>query len=255
MLCEVSNPLKCKRIFYDAAMQRIELKAGETVRVELLNLTKSGLVVVAIASETERRAVYAPTPPPAAQEARLAGVKVAVIVGGADRVMIDYEHAMALCLEVSAGPTVFIVNDMIAKFQHYAEHAVTLHPDKLSGWVTQRKNNNYPPTRTVWAHRKFKDIVTNHTGDWGGSVGLFAVKIARELGFERILLCGVPMDPQSNHFVRHLRWNAAQAFWRAWVTREKEIKPYVRSLSGGKTEAMFGAPDAAWLAHNETKAA
>jgi len=191
--------------------------------------------------------------PPIVLEPPPTGPRVAIIIGGAVRAMEDYERAATLC--TNAEVTLFIINDMIATFPYYAENAVSLHPDKLTGWLTQRKNNNHPSVKNIWGHRPFEDIVTNHTADWGGSSGLFSIKIARyELGFERIILCGIPMDPAANHFVRKVRWNAAQAFWRAWVTREKEIKPYVRSLSGGKTEAMFGVPDEQFIAPRMTVA-
>jgi hypothetical protein len=252
VLCEVTNPLKCKRIFYDVAMRRIELKGGETTRVDLLEPAKSNLIVVAVASE---KAVYAPTPPSAVLEARPTGAKVAVIVGGSERAMDDYAKACEWCKVAGAEPIVFVCNDMIGMFQDYAEYLVTLHPDKLLGWLNQRQKNGFPKAKYVWAHRRFKDLTTNDTADWGGSSGLLMVKIALEQGFKHIVLAGVPMDPTAKHFVRHLHWAACAAFRRAWERRKTEIAPYVRSMSGGWTEQQFGAPDAAWLAYNETKAA
>src|SRR6185312_14812395 len=88
--------------------------------------------------------------------------------------------------------------------------------------------------------------VTHRLKDWGGSVGMFGYVVARHLGFDRVLLCGVPMT-NHNHFVRKAPWIAVKCFTDAWKVRRDQMSPYVRSLSGGWTEELFGKPDAEWL--------
>jgi hypothetical protein len=177
----------------------------------------------------------APVPVSAPQ---LSESSVAVVVGGAMSTMAEYDMATKMCADAGMLPVTFVVNDMIEHFPHHIDHAVTLHPDKLRAWLGRRGNKNKP--RCVWAH-KACDGATNHTKDWNGSVGLFAVKIARELGHEKILLCGVPMDPKDKHFVRKVEWAAAKQFKHTWDQRKKEIAPYVRSFSGW-TAQILGAP-------------
>jgi len=170
---------------------------------------------------------------------------VAVVVGGAESVWAEVELAKALCKEANRTPEFFIINDMIAVFPGEAR-AITLHPAKLQQWLDQRRNTKYPEPTQVWCH-SLNRLVTNHTLDWGGSSGLFSIKIAREEDFKKILLCGVPMTVQDNHFVRHQRWNACTAFQEPWKVHLHEIKPYVRSFSGWTAEQL-GKPTVEFLA-------
>jgi hypothetical protein len=93
--------------------------------------------------------------------------------------------------------------------------------------------------------------VTNRLQDWGGSVGMFGYQVARFHGHEHVILCGVPMTTD-NHFVRKVRWSAQPAFARAWENHKKEMAPYVRSMSGGWTEELFGVPTQDWIKGEST---
>jgi hypothetical protein len=140
----------------------------------------------------------------------------------------------------------FIGNDMIAEYPGKVEHALTLHPDKLATcWTGPRRTKGYPTPDKVWAHRPFTGI-THWTRDWSGSTGLFAVKVARELGFVHIILCGVHMSEASGHFIRKQPWQAADQFRKAWVMRLPQLRPYVRSF-GGWTKDNLGEPTVEWL--------
>lgn len=167
-----------------------------------------------------------------------------VICGGGDP-FAEAEHAFNLCLENDVPYTVFVGNDMIAAFGGPVDHALTLHPDKLRLWTSQRLSNGFPPPSHIWAHRPFSGV-SDFTRDWAGSTGLFAVKVARELGFVHVLLCGVHMNPDSGHFVRKVRWDHCGHFIRAWEMRKASLSPYVRSY-GGWTREQYGAPTKEWL--------
>lgn len=170
--------------------------------------------------------------------------RIAVVVGGAESTMTEVDQARALCVECGCEPQFFVINDMISLFPGEVI-AVSLHPDKLPGWLNQRSNNGLPAPLEVWSHRPNKIGVTHHTRDWGGSSGMLAAKIAMEKGL-RSILCGVPMTVQDKHFMRHQPWNACSAFWRAWITHKADLAPHVRSMSGN-TRDLLGAPDAEWL--------
>jgi SAM-dependent methyltransferase len=170
--------------------------------------------------------------------------KVAVVVGGGGDPLAEVEKARELCAASGARPVFFVINDMIPNFPGEIV-AVTLHPTKLREWLRDRTAKGHPSPTAIWAHRKGEGV-TNVIDDWSGSSGLFSVHIARHLGFDRILLCGVPMAPEGNHFLRRVRWNAAFAFRKGWERRKPEIAPYVRSFSGW-TRDLLGAPDAAFI--------
>ncbi len=172
---------------------------------------------------------------------------IAVVVGGGARVWDDVIAAREFCQRHDLEPVWFATNDMI---QHFPDSivAVTLHPDRAATWLMNRAAACRPMPDNVWSHYWSAQHlqVTDRLKDWGGSSGMFGYIVARHLGFERVLLCGVPMtsDP---HFVRNAPWIAVRAFTKAWDARKTEMMPYVRSLSGGWTEQLFGAPDAEWL--------
>jgi predicted SAM-dependent methyltransferase len=169
--------------------------------------------------------------------------KIALVVGGSERVKEELAEAEALC--VGCEVTRFVINDMIPQAAGPCI-AVSLHPTKLADWLKRREANGHPAPSQVWAHRSGPNV-THHVEDWAGSSGLFSVKIARKLGFERIILCGVPMEPSAKHVVRAQPWPAGVTFRRGWEKYKGEIAPFVRSMSGWTAE-MFGRPAAAELA-------
>jgi len=170
---------------------------------------------------------------------------IAIIVCGGGDPFAEYEQARALVERAGKHASVFAGNDMIERFPHDIDHALTLHPEKLQLWMPRRRANGFNDPPKVWAHRSTSSI-TNWTRDWSGSTGLFCVKVARENGYVHIILCGVPMTVEANHFVRNEPWNAALAFRRGWTPRLKELKPYVRSFNGW-TKEQFTEPTEDWL--------
>ena len=171
---------------------------------------------------------------------------VALVLGGSNDVFAEYVEAMKLCATAGIPWTVFGCNDMIEAFPGELPNGVTLHPDKLAEWLSRREAAGHQRPKVMWAHRHFANV-DQWTRDWQGSVGLFAVKVAREEQFRKIICCGVPMNPDAQHFKRGVTWNAANAFRRGWVGHAKELRPFVRSMSGW-TQELFGPPTLEWLA-------
>lgn len=170
---------------------------------------------------------------------------IAVVVCGGGDPMAEFAQIHDAVLRLNLRATTLIGNDQIAHFPYSAEHAGTLHPDKLPDWMGERRSRGFIMPDRWWSHRPFNNV-TDWTRDWSGSTGLFLVKVARELGHTHIVLCGVPMTVDANHFLRKEPWNAAHGFRRGWTSRLMELKRYVRSY-GGWTHSMFGAPTDEWL--------
>lgn len=170
--------------------------------------------------------------------------RVAIVVGGAENVMAELAWARELCREANAEPTFIAINDCIPLVPEDII-PVTLHPERLERWLAERASKNLPMPAEIWAHRKHQRV-THATDDWGGSSGLFAVKLAKEKGFERIILCGVPMRQDAGHVVRHSPWGACRAFEGGWKKHKAEIAPLVRSYSGW-TRELFGEPSLEFL--------
>ncbi len=161
---------------------------------------------------------------------------IALIVGGAECAMAEFEQAKVLMNGHSY--TVFAINDMIPIIPGEII-AITLHADKLSPWLEHRLNAGFPKPLQVWCNRTSR-FVSNTTRDWGGSSGLFAAKIAKEKSMHSIL-CGVPMLVEANHFVRHQRWAACHAFRKPWLDHKLEMASFIRSFSGWTAE-QYGVP-------------
>jgi hypothetical protein len=151
---------------------------------------------------------------------------VAVVVGGAASVWQEIALTEALLLESGAAAKWFVANDMIARFPHPCT-AITLHPQHIGGWVSERTKAGFPKPDQFWAHVKH-DNVTHHTEDWRGGSGLFGVAVARKLGFERIILAGVPMSP-SWPSCAGLSVEGVRAVPGWLEQRQAEIAPYLEA--------------------------
>lgn len=170
---------------------------------------------------------------------------IAIVVCGGGDPLAEYNEVVSRCVINELPYRTFCGNDMIAEFPHQIDVAGTLHPDKLHLWLTKRTSYDRDAPKMIYAHRPFNNV-THWTRDWQGSTGLFLVKIAREMGHTHIVLCGVPMTVEANHFVRHEPWKACHGFRRGWTSHVVELKNYVRSYSGW-TQELFGAPTDEWL--------
>jgi hypothetical protein len=170
--------------------------------------------------------------------------RVAIVVGGSNNVLAEVAEAEALVRNSGMEPVFIVTNDTIPIIEGEII-AATLHPHKLPQWLTTREQAGKPKPMEVWAHIHHQNV-TNQVNDWAGSSGLFSVAVARQKGFDKIILAGVPMKKEAGHIVRKRDWTQVIAFTAAWSRHVKEIAPYVRSMSGWTAE-LLGKPDAAFL--------
>jgi hypothetical protein len=170
---------------------------------------------------------------------------VAIVVGGSLNVFAEYVEALKICAAAGTPWKVFVCNAMIEDFPGVIDNGVTLHPDHLVGWLSRRSATGRAPPVVMWAHRSYANV-DQWSRDWLGSVGLFAVKVAREEHYRKIICCGVPMEIEAQHFKRKIKWTAALGFRRGWHSHHRELAPFVRSMSGW-TKELFGPPTVEWL--------
>jgi hypothetical protein len=176
----------------------------------------------------------------------------ALILGGAASVWADEAAARAL----GAFDATFAVNDIGAVYPHTVDVWASLHSAKFPAWVAEREANGHaralsyatntddPPngfefdyrTEARWPGTKY-----------GGTSSLFAVKLALELGFDRIVLAGVPMCNTVPHFNHDKDWSVVHAYIPAWVNALPRLRDTTRSMSGW-TRKVLGAPTAEFLA-------
>lgn len=172
-------------------------------------------------------------------------LKTCLVIGGADCVWDDLDRytgpidGMAACNDVGAE-----VGGICAW--------ISGHPNYWTekGWLAKRRANGFADV-PLYAHKVQPGspegvIVTSLylPGQKGtGSSGLFAGKVALiDLGFDRIVFCGVPMLA-TPHFFDDVPWRAASAiaFRRQWLGITLEYRNRMKSMSGW-TRELLGAP-------------
>ncbi len=162
------------------------------------------------------------------------------IIGGGSDVLADYAAARKL----SHQHDVLAVNDMIAEFPFRIKHAASVHPNRLPGWLNQRGYRKYNTPTSVWSNIRGNGVSNIVSDDWRGSSGLYAVRVALEMGYSKIILCGVPMQAEAGHYLRKKPWLQCEWFvdrWPRYCPRDN-----VRSMSG-YTRELLGAPSREWL--------
>lgn len=171
-----------------------------------------------------------------------------LVLGGGASVWKDVEAAKAL----GSFEGVVGCNDAGVDWPGALDAYCTLHPNKMQAWRTKREAKGHPPAKVYIAHQEDKGVDRIEHYRWpemktSGSSGLYAVKIAMELGFERIVLCGVPLTNE-NHYFDSKAWKQANTFKEAWLAvKETRLLGRVKSFSGWTAEQL-GTPDARWLA-------
>jgi len=163
-------------------------------------------------------------------------MKQILILGGAKCVWDDVKSLSPWEHPVAA------VNDVGAMWQGSLLFWASLHPRKFKQWEPRRKANGFPAGYIKYGNKYGKPMIDRISADWGGSSGLFAIKIALELGFDQIIIAGVPMEAEQGHFFDKAQWTACNQYRAAWERHLNDIKPFVRSCSGW-TKRLLGGPD------------
>lgn len=151
---------------------------------------------------------------------------------------------------------------------HPVKYLVSLHETHVNEYRMQRRALGYPGEAITIANGGSPDKVIEFSGERGGS-GLYAIRCGLKLGYDKIVLAGMPID-SSRYFFDMPRMESllpasirmdgvrADAFQRSWVgcvyaktwkSVSEELKPNVRSMSG-YTARLFGEPNDLWLGVN-----
>ena len=142
------------------------------------------------------------------------------------------------------------VNFTIVHYQGRLQHGVSVHDEELDWWagfrqrflqpeVDGRMIAHYrllPTAKVAYQPARAWDINTP-----SGSSSFFGVMVALALGYEKIILAGVPMDRQGDFYWPH-PYDYWGVFGSTWEMAAKEIfQGRVKSLSG-KTMEILGEP-------------
>jgi hypothetical protein len=172
-------------------------------------------------------------------------MRLALILGGADCLFDDIEAALEL---TGPGPIIIATNHAGRDYHGHVDHWVSMHAELLAFWANERAKAGRGPAGRLWsaAHRQGGTSSIDRIASPGGSSGLLAVFVGLELGLDRLILCGVPMQPAARHYDDMRPWTEARQYLPAWRRAVPTIVDRVRSMSGA-TADLLGRPDEEWL--------
>lgn len=182
-------------------------------------------------------------------------MKTCLCLGGADTLFDD--------IDAYTGPIDGVVacNDAGVEWGGRLDAWVSIHPlyfDKKNWYADRLARGNPEPKRLVGTPFS-KDEIWSMRGDLPnrvsfsscefpnslpGSSGMFAAKYALvDLGFDRAVLCGIPISARP-HFWDQTKtvWHVADQYQRAWLSIPAEYRRRMRSMSGW-TRLLLGPPN------------
>lgn len=169
---------------------------------------------------------------------------IALVLGGADCVHADVEAA----LDLGEFDGVVACNHVGIFWRGRLDAWCSLHGDKLKKpWRASRERLGLPPAGKLFGQEDVAAYRFPGQNDPGSS-GLFALKVALdEMGYDRAVLCGIPLEPERQHFNISGPWRPALGYRMGWLEALPHIAHRARSMSGWTAETL-GRPDAAWIA-------
>lgn len=172
----------------------------------------------------------------------------AVVLGGALSV---WEEEAQACAIFGGEPDLIVGVNHAAKDRPGRLDAwASFHVELFPMWIAERKLAGRPDAGSIWtAVRRAAPKGMEHVKrapNWGGSSGLLGVTVALELGAERVILCGVPLTREGEHYDKPGVWSDAGNYRRGWMMHVPQMGGRVRSL-GGWTRELLGAPDEDWI--------
>ena len=171
---------------------------------------------------------------------------LALILGSAACVWDDL--AVAKELIGDRAHVVIIANYTGIKYAGDIDAWVTLHPDLMNNWQDQREALGFNTDYRSFTHENRRNVRAEIVRErYQGSSGLYAAHVGfRAFGASGVILCGVPMDADAGHIIRAGQWGPV-AKYRPAFEQAKADGLNIRSMSGW-SGALFGAPDADWIA-------
>lgn len=170
--------------------------------------------------------------------------KIAVVVGSAGCVFDDLKNLNNL-LPNREDYTVFTVN-FAAMLPIKPNYISAIHGDYIDVYkkVACVKAEEFGWRKDFYTISTFghADLIYDDMGTSGTS-GRFTVDAAKRLGFNKIILCGVPIDG-SERFYGDIKHDYTICMKQCeWLEQDSSI---VRSFSGNTSE-LLGAPTIEWL--------
>lgn len=171
----------------------------------------------------------------------------ALVLGGALSLFDDEAEVRAMGFE----PDIIVATNHAGRDREGpVDHWCSFHVELFPLWLRQRREAGRPEPGQLWSchARPAPEGLprVRKAANWRGSSGLLAVTVALELGATHVVLCGVPLRKEGEHYDKPGLWRDAGNYRKGWVEHAAEMNGRVRSM-GGWTEELLGRPDPAWL--------
>lgn len=172
----------------------------------------------------------------------------ALVFGRAVGVWDEVKAAKRLC----NFDLVIAVGSAGVDYPTHIDHWVTFHVDLFRHWCELRAKAGRSRVESFWtANYRGSPLHPNY--NWplkrvdcnGGSSGLIGTMVGLKLA-KRVVIAGIPMDPNRNQYDKNAPWTEAMKHRKAWETYLPQLKDRVRSMSGW-TQTLLGAPPEEWF--------
>jgi hypothetical protein len=169
-------------------------------------------------------------------------MRTALVLGSAACVWDDVERA----LDLGELQGVVGCNHAGLHWPGVMDGWCSLHRDKLTRpWVARRRLMGLPDHKALFSIGSTEHRFPGQTKP--GSSGLFALKVAlSDLGFDRAVLCGMPLDVDEAHFDTPGPWKPASQYRIGWEQALPHIRDRARSM-GGWTAQLLGQATSEWI--------
>lgn len=176
--------------------------------------------------------------------------RVALILGSANCVWRDVDAAC----EIGEFHGVVAAKRAGVLWPHDLDAWVSLHPDQWRRDIAERERLGFSPAPLLFQHEASADTAGAKQVPYkfkgqrrSGSSGLFAARVALEvLGFDRGVLCGIPLDLREGKLDKGPVWPGASSFRQGFIEALPRINHRLRSMSGWTMQTL-GRPTAEWI--------
>jgi hypothetical protein len=176
---------------------------------------------------------------------------VALIIGRANCVWDDI-----LYLEVrypDLEPDVIAVNGVGCDLKMHINHWVSFHAELFPQWISKRRVKGFSDAGQLWTSSRGRrmdkwerELGIRYVDNNGGSSGMVAVDVALKMGYQKMILVGIPLEAEKGHYDQPGSWDEATHHRKPWEELDPAISVRIKSVSGW-TRELLGAPTKEWV--------
>jgi len=131
----------------------------------------------------------------------------------------------------------------------------SIHGSYMRGWIEKRRaagaSMDFLAYGNFSKHEDPGEVIPWNRPNGGGSSGMYAVTVALESGYDKVILCGVPLEGQQRYDYKESAEVVPSPtdykhYRSGWINNREMFAGRVRSMSGW-TRELLGAPTEEWL--------